>query len=87
MVHNGPVPRPLAAIRDKATAPDPSDRYRTPLELRDDIRRFLDGARVAAHRETWLEASQRLVRVYRTPIALIGAYVVMRIAFLWWRKL
>jgi len=86
-VHAEPIPRPLASIRDTATAADPSKRYQSPQALRDDIRRFLDGARVLAHRETSIEAAARLARVYRTPIALIGAYMLMRVGFLMWRRL
>jgi serine/threonine protein kinase len=84
-VHGEPLPRPLASIRDRATAENPSERYDSPLALRDDIRRFLDGARVVAHRETILESIQRLGSVYRTPILLVLAYLVMRIAILLWR--
>jgi serine/threonine protein kinase len=86
-VHDTPIPRPLASIRDTATADDPRERYQSPLAMRDDIRRFLDGGRVLAHRETSLEAAARVVRVYRTPIALIGAYMLMRVAFLMWRRI
>jgi eukaryotic-like serine/threonine-protein kinase len=86
-VHPDPVPRPLAAIRDRAIASLPADRYPSPLALRDDLRRFLDGARVEAHRENLLEAARRIARVYRTPILLILGYLVMRIAFLLWRGL
>jgi serine/threonine protein kinase len=86
-VHSDPVPRPLAAIRDRATAANPAERYGSPPELRDDIRRFLDGARVLAHRENALEAARRIATTYRTPILLVLGYLVMRIAFLVWRGL
>jgi serine/threonine protein kinase len=86
-VHPDPVPRPLAAIRDRATAANPAERYGSPPELRDDIRRFLDGARVLAHRENALEAARRIATTYRTPILLVLGYLVMRIAFLVWRGL
>jgi serine/threonine protein kinase len=85
-VHPEPIPRSLAAIQDRATALNPSELYDTPLALRDDIRRFLDGARVNAHRESIVEATARLGRVYRTPLILILAYVVMRVAFVWLRR-
>lgn len=80
-----PVPKPLAAIRDRALAPDPGRRYPDASAFRDDLRRFLDGAPVAAHRESLLEAAGRLARRHRVAIALVAAYLVMRVAFLWWR--
>jgi serine/threonine-protein kinase len=86
-VHSLPVPRPLAAIRDRATAADPSERYESPQALRDDIRRFLDGARVIAHRENVFETARRMGMTYRVPILLVLAYLVMRLAFLAWRGL
>ncbi|MES2178411.1 MAG: serine/threonine-protein kinase [Gemmatimonadota bacterium] len=85
-LHPDRIPRPLAAIERRATALDAGKRYGTPLELRDDIRRFLDGARVHAHQENALEAVARITRVYRAPILLIAAYVIMRMAFVWWRR-
>jgi hypothetical protein len=50
-----------------------------------DVRRFVDGAAVAAHRESPLERGARLARVYRTPIALVLAYLAMRGLLLFWR--
>jgi serine/threonine protein kinase len=86
-VHDEAAPRNLTAIRDRATAQAPNDRYASALELRDDIRRYLDGARVSAHRETAIETAGRLGRVYRTPLVLVLAYVVVRVAFLLWRRI
>jgi serine/threonine protein kinase len=86
-IHSLPVPRPLAAIRSRATAPNPAERYESPLALRDDIRRFLDGSRVMAHQENLFEATRRIGSAYRVPILLVLAYLVMRVAFLAWRGL
>jgi serine/threonine protein kinase len=84
-VHAEPVPRALVAIVDRATAAAPEDRYPSPVEMRDDIRRFLDGLRVCAHKETLLEAVRRVTIAYRTPILLVLAYLVMRVLILAWR--
>jgi serine/threonine protein kinase len=84
-VHGEAVPRALAAIRDRATAAAPADRYPSPVEMRDDLRRFLDGLRVSAHEETLFESVRRVTLAYRTPILLVLAYLVMRIAILVWR--
>jgi hypothetical protein len=48
------------------------------------VRQFVDGAAVAAHRETPLEWTARQARAYRTPIALVLAYLAMRAALLFW---
>jgi tetratricopeptide (TPR) repeat protein/tRNA A-37 threonylcarbamoyl transferase component Bud32 len=45
------VSRALEAICLKAMAHRPGDRYATPLELADDVRRYLAGAPVSAYRE------------------------------------
>jgi hypothetical protein len=50
-----------------------------------DVRRFVDGAAVTAHRESVLERAGRVGRTYRTPIALVLAYLVMRGLLLFWR--
>ncbi|HVT46093.1 MAG TPA: serine/threonine-protein kinase [Thermoanaerobaculia bacterium] len=82
-----PIPRPLWAIIGKAMAAEKSERYGGAGELAADIARFLDGERVSAHRESILERGGRLVRKYRTPLAVIFAYLVMRvIVFLWFRQ-
>jgi hypothetical protein len=79
------VPRPLASILEKALAPEPDQRYPGARELREDVARFLSGFRVLAHEERWFEVVGRLVRKYRTPLALVAAYVLMRAALIFWR--
>jgi eukaryotic-like serine/threonine-protein kinase len=77
--------RPLDSIVNRATADDPNQRYADVPALAADVRRFLDGDRVTAHRESPFERGGRLLRVYRTPIALILGYLVMRVLLLLWR--
>jgi serine/threonine protein kinase len=84
-VHSAPVPAALASIVARARNPEPSQRYATPFELRDDLRRFTARERVLAHRESWVERAQRFVSTYQTAILLIAAYLVMRLAILLWR--
>jgi serine/threonine protein kinase len=84
-VHAETLPRALRSIIARACADDPAARYASPLELRDDLRRLQAGDRVLAHRETLLESLARFVHAYRTPILLVLAYLVMRIAIFWWR--
>ena len=80
------VPRPLASVVGRATDPDPAQRYATPAAIAADVRRFVDGAAVAAHRETPLEWTARQARLYRTPIALVLAYLTMRALLLLWGR-
>lgn len=81
-VHEDPAPRALRSIVDKACAADPAARYSSPLELRDDLRRFESGERVLAHRETAAERISRFAHAYQTPILLVLAYLIMRLTFL-----
>jgi len=78
--------RPLTSIVAHATESDPASRYPTPADLAADVRRYMDGASVTAHRETAFERGARLVRVYRTPIALVLAYLVMRTLFVFFTR-
>jgi serine/threonine protein kinase len=84
-VHVAPVPRALRSIVSHAIDPEPSNRYATAFELRDDIRRFAAHERVLAHRESFVERMQRFVTTYHTAILLIVAYLIMRLAILLWR--
>jgi eukaryotic-like serine/threonine-protein kinase len=77
--------RPLRSVIDRARASDPGARYPDVASLAADVRRFLDGAAVTAHPETLLERTRRVARAYRTPIALVLAYLMMRALLLFWR--
>jgi serine/threonine protein kinase len=78
--------RPLHAIVTRATADDPADRYPDVASLAADVRRFVDGRAVDAYREPALERLARFVRRYRTAIALVLAYLAMRIVLLLWSR-
>ncbi|HXA16038.1 MAG TPA: serine/threonine-protein kinase [Thermoanaerobaculia bacterium] len=81
------LPRPLAAICAKATAPAQSDRYTTARALADDVSRWLDGLPVSAYRENVIERAGRWLARNRVLITIIVAYLVMRvIVFLWIRR-
>ncbi|HUS33033.1 MAG TPA: serine/threonine-protein kinase [Kofleriaceae bacterium] len=62
------APADLVAIVDRAMAPSPYDRYPHAGELADELRRFLTGQLVGAHRYT---ASQRLARFVRKHRAAV----------------
>jgi eukaryotic-like serine/threonine-protein kinase len=76
--------RPLAAVRDRALAVDPADRYPSARELAADVGRHLDGLPVSAHRESAVERLARFGRRYRVAILLVLAYVVMRAILMLW---
>jgi serine/threonine protein kinase len=76
--------RPLKSIVERAMQPDPAARYQSPTDLAADVRRFVDGAAVDAHRESVLERAARLAYAYRAPIGLVLAYLVMRALLLLW---
>ncbi len=73
------VPAALAAACRHAMALDPAQRYASATEFGAEIQRYLSGAAVHAYRENALQRLARLGRRYRTPIALVGAYLLMRL--------
>ena len=72
------IPRPLRSICLRALAARPADRYPTAAALGEDVARYRGGQVVLAHTETALERVARVARVYRTPIVLVLAYMIMR---------
>ncbi len=80
-----PVPKPLLSIVARATAPEAVRRYPTVAELSADVRRWLDGEAVLAHREGLAERLWRFVRRHQAAILLLVAYVLIRTVILLWR--
>jgi serine/threonine protein kinase len=76
----GDKPAALGAVCRKALAPDPADRYSSVAPLSADIAHFLTGLPVSAHRETIVERLTRVAVKYKTPILLVLAYLLMRVA-------
>lgn len=74
--------RRLRAIIRKATANEPAARYATANELADDVSRYLDDRDLAAYRESPLERVARWASRNRALLAVVGAYIVMRILVL-----
>ena len=71
--------KPLRSIARKATAVEKDARYSSALALSEDVGRYLDGLPVSAHPESILERSRRVLGHNKTLVALILAYLVMRI--------
>ena len=74
------VPRELVTIVAKAMALDPARRYRDAGELAADLRAFLAGNLVAAHRYTPAERFARFVRRHRAAVAVAGLAALALIA-------
>lgn len=62
----------LDLIVQKATATQPSGRYRSAAELGDDVRRFLQHRPISARAEAPLYALQRFARRHRLAVSLTG---------------
>lgn len=73
------IPPALLAIVKAATAPRLEDRYRGADELATELRRFLNGQLVAAHRYSWRERLRRFARRHKTALA-IGALALVTVA-------
>ena len=73
------VSKAADAIRLKAMAPAPGERYASASELSADIGRLLDAEPVSAYRESALEKAGRWVGKNRFLVLLVLAYLLMRI--------
>lgn len=78
------APRVLRAIVARAMADDPSMRYENARELGDDVLRFLDGEPVSAYRENVFERAGRWLFRHRVLVAMVLAYLLMRMIVLFW---
>jgi serine/threonine protein kinase len=76
------IPRPLEAICLRALTTDPDGRYAAVSDLAADLARFLEGEPVSAYPEGVFRRASRFAGKYRTPILLVLAYLVMRVALL-----
>ncbi len=72
------IARPLQSICARALAESPADRYPSATALGDDVARYRAGQKVHAHRESAWERTTRVAHLYRVPILLVLAYMIMR---------
>jgi serine/threonine protein kinase len=72
------IARPLQSICALALAESPADRYPSATALGEDVGRYRAGQKVQAHRETAWERTSRVAHMYRVPILLVLAYMLMR---------
>jgi serine/threonine protein kinase len=78
------TPAAVAAIIRRCLAADPAARYASVIDLAADVRAFQAGEAVTAFPESPMRAARRLAFRYRVPIALVVAYMVMRVALILW---
>lgn len=71
------APAELVAIVDKAMAFAIEQRYPDASALAGDLRRFLAGQLVAAHRYTFWQRARRLARTYRAAFLVAGASLLV----------
>jgi hypothetical protein len=76
------APKPLRAIAACAMSAEPTQRYTTVEQLAADIARFRAALPVEAYREGIAGRLARVGRKYAVPIALVLAYLAMRLALL-----
>lgn len=84
-VHPEPPGRALSAVVARATAAEPGLRYATVPAFAEDLRRWLDGEPVSAHREGPLERAWRFARRHQVAILLLLTYAIVRMIILLWR--
>ncbi|MGE0547076.1 MAG: serine/threonine-protein kinase [Kofleriaceae bacterium] len=70
------APTDLVAIVSRAMAPAPSDRYPDAKDLADELRRFLTGQLVNAHRYTTVQRIGRFVRRHRAAVTIASVSIV-----------
>lgn len=70
------------AIATVAMAERPDDRYQNVQTLAADVARHLAGEPVTAYRESITERMARLASKHAVALALVGAYMVMRVVFI-----
>jgi serine/threonine protein kinase len=76
--------RPLRAISEKAMANDPGQRYGDVRTLAADVARYLDAQPVSAYRENLAERIARWTRRNAALVAVVAAYIVMRVIVFFW---
>jgi tRNA A-37 threonylcarbamoyl transferase component Bud32 len=78
--------KPLAAICGRATEAERELRYEGALAMAADVAAYLDRAPVSAYREPWMERVGRFCARHRALLALVGAYLAMRIVVIFWLR-
>jgi serine/threonine protein kinase/tetratricopeptide (TPR) repeat protein len=75
------APRDLVAIVERAMASRPDDRYPHAGELAEELRRFLTGQLVSAHRYTTRQRIVRFIKKHQAAVTISGIAVVVFAVF------
>lgn len=73
------TPRAVRSIIGRAMSKGQAGRYPDAGAVALEIERFVDGLPVEAHRESLLENSLRLLKRYQAAVAIVVAYLILRI--------
>lgn len=76
-------PPPIRSVIARCQASDPEQRYPHAGAVLEELRRYRTGERVLAHEENLVTRIGRRLRPWRVPLALMGAYLVMRVLVAW----
>lgn len=76
------VPRALNAICLKALSKRPADRYATPLEMADDLHRWMADEAVTAYRDPWSSRLARWARNHRTLVTSTAILLITAVTAL-----
>jgi len=71
------APADLVAIVNRAMAHEPADRYPDAGELAEELRRFMTGQLVDAHRYTTLQKLGRFIKKHRAAVIVSGLSIVL----------
>ncbi len=78
------IPKPIAAICQKALSKDRTHRYQTAQEFESDLSRHLAGEPVSAYPENIFEQAGRWLGRHRFVVYMVLAYIVLRIIIFFW---
>lgn len=76
----------IVAVAQMACADDPNSRYDQAQSMAKDVEKFLDGEAVSAYRENVFERLRRLLIRHQFIVGLVVAYLLLRLAVLYFAK-
>ncbi|HKO00870.1 MAG TPA: hypothetical protein VJ032_04195, partial [Thermoanaerobaculia bacterium] len=76
------APKPLRALIEKCAAPNAHDRFENAAQLAAEVARFLDGEPLLTYRESIIERATRWLANNRALVAVVIAYILMRLVVL-----
>lgn len=74
------IPAALEAMCRKAMSREPDQRFRSPMELGEEIERWLADEPLHCYREPWLEQGKRFVRRHQTGVTTAAAVTIVLLA-------